>query len=195
MPMGIVSDKDFQAELGNLTPCPPIHPSMIPPTIEKEPIGIVEDMNKGRSIGGVEVPESLRKLIGDESVVSGRASALELANQFGISPSSVSAYSNGANSTASYDDQPNLPVINNAKLRIAKKARKRLLISLNALTEDKINSAKVKDISGVAKDMSAIIKNMEPPAPVNNDRGGPTFIFYSPQMRNEKVFDVIHVKE
>ena len=190
MPMGIVSDSDFSKELGNLTPCPPIHPS-----IPVNPIGIIKDIDRGRG-SNVEVPESLRKLIGDESVVSGRQSALELADRFGVSPSSVSAYSHGANNTASYDEQPNLSNINGAKLRIAKKARKRLMISLNALTEEKINSSKAKDIAGVAKDMSAIIKNMEPETPkINGSNGGPTFIFYSPQMRSEKVFDTIVVKE
>lgn len=186
--MGIVSDSDFDKELENVSPCPPMPTS--------KDIGIITNLpSKGRGDNNIEVPESLRKLIGDESVVSGRASALELADRFGVSPSSVSAYSQGAHSTSTYDDRPDVGYINGAKLRIAKKARKRLMISLNALTEEKINSSKAKDIAGVAKDMSAIIKNMEPDVPKINGAGGPTFIFYSPQMRSEKVFDIVQVKE
>jgi hypothetical protein len=44
--------------------------------------------------------------------------------------------------------------------------------------------------------MAVVIKNMEPEDPrVNGGNSGPTFIFYSPQMRSEKVFDIVHVKE
>jgi len=187
MAMGIVSDKEFERALGDVTPCPPL------------PVGngvAIVPINKGRGNGNIEVPESLRKIIGEESAIQGRASALEIADSFGISPSSVSAYAHGSTSTASYDDRPNLTEINDAKLRIAKRARNKLTLALNSLTKDKIDSAKAKDIAGVAKDMSAIIRNMEPETPKRDGGpGGPTFIFYSPQMRTEKVFDVVHVKE
>lgn len=188
MPMGVVSNKDFEKELNNLNPCPAL------------PLGngkaVIQRIDKGRGEDNLQVPEGLRKLIGQESVTSGRASALELASGFGISPSSVSAYSQGAHSTASYDERPDVQHINSAKIRIATRARNKLTLALNSLTKDKIDSAKAKDIAGVAKDMSAIIRNMEPDTNKSNGgNSGPTFIFYSPQMRNEKVFDVIHVKE
>jgi predicted transcriptional regulator len=189
MPMGIVSDKDFESALNDATPSQ--NPSPLPsiPSVE------IVDMDKGRGKGNVEVPSALRQIIGEESVINGRASALEIANSFGIGPSSVSAYSHGATSTASIDTQPNLTHLNDAKLRVAKKARNRLVMALNSLTQEKIDGAKAKDIAGVAKDMSAIIRNMEPDTPKLNGSSGPTFIFYSPQMRSEKVFDVVRVKE
>ena len=190
MPMGIVSDEDFVKALSDVTPGPPL------------PLGgsngksvAIVPINKGRGDGNVEVPESLRKVIGEESAIQGRASAIELASNFGISPSSVSAYSNGSNSTASYDSQPGLAHINEAKLKVANKARKRLVMALNSLTQEKIEGAKAKDIAGVAKDMAAVIRTMEPEQPKINGAGGPTFIFYSPQMRSEKVFDIVQVKE
>jgi predicted transcriptional regulator len=186
MAMGIVSDDDFDLEKSKICP-----PSFIDPTSHD---AVIIDLEKGRG-NNPEVPNSLRKVIGDESVTSGRQSALELANNFGISPSSVSSYSQGAHSTASYNDRPDMGHINEAKLRVAKKARNRLVMALNSLTQEKIESAKVKDIAGVAKDMSAIIRNMEPEKVNNVGPGGPTFIFYSPQLRSEKVFDVVHVKE
>jgi len=191
MPMGIVSDKDFEKALGDVTPCPPL------PTRESgKEIAVIIDTTKGRGLGNIEVPEGLRKVIGEESAINGRASALDLADRFGVSPSSVSAYNHGSNSTASYDEQPNLGIINDAKSRVAKKARNRLVMALNSLTKEKIESAKAKDIAGVAKDMAAVIRTMEPEQPkLNGGNTGPTFIFYSPQMRSEKVFDVIQVKE
>jgi predicted transcriptional regulator len=183
MPMGIVSDKQFEEALKDGTPSPN------PPSVQ------IIDVEKGRGKGNVEVPDGLRKIIGEESAINGRASALEIANSFGISPSSVSAYANGSNSTATYDTQPGLNQINDAKLRVAKKARNRLVMALNSLTKEKIEGAKAKDIAGVAKDMAVVIKNMEPEGPKNNGNSGPTFIFYSPQMRSEKVFEVVATKE
>ena len=186
MSMGIVSDNDFDSELDKLTPSP-----------NGDKIAVIQNIEKGRGNGNNEVPEGLRKIIGEESAINGRASALELANNFDVSPSSVSAYNKGSHSTASYEDRPNIGFINSRKQYIAKKARNRLVLALNSLTQDKINDAKAKDIAGVAKDMSAVIRNMEPEVPKNNNgnNGGPTFIFYSPQIRSEKVFDVVHVKE
>jgi len=183
MPMGIVSDKEFESALNDATPSP-----------SPVPVKII-DMEKGRGKGNVEVPPALREIIGEESAINGRASALEIANQFGVSPSSVSAYANGSTSTASYDTQPGLIKLNDAKLRVAKKARNRLVMALNSLTQEKIDGAKAKDIAGVAKDMAVVIKSMEPEGPKNNGNGGPTFIFYSPNIRKEEHFDVVHVKE
>lgn len=186
MPMGIVSDEDFDKALGDVTSCPPI------------PFGSgvsIVPITKGRG-PNPEVPEALRQIIGEEAAINGRANGLEIAKNFGISPSSVSAYANGSTSTASYDSQPGLPAINNAKLKVAKKARNRLVMALNAITQEKIDGAKVRDISSVAKDMAAVIKTMEPEQSRNSlGNSGPTFVFYSPQIRNEKVFDVVHVKE
>lgn len=189
MAMGIVSDKEFEHALKDATPSQ--NPSPLPsiPSVE------IVDMEKGRGEGNVEVPNGLRKIIGEESVINGRASALEIASGFGISPSSVSAYSQGAHSTASIDVRPDIDNLNAARLRVAKKARNRLVMALNHLTDEKIAGAKAKDIAGVAKDMSAVIRSMEPEGPKNIGNGGPTFIFYSPNIRKEEHFDIVHVKE
>lgn len=191
MAMGIVSDKEFEKALSDVTPCPPIPVG----GSNGKGLAIVKDIDKGRSIGDNNVPNGLRQIIGEESAINGRQSALEIADKFGISPSSVSAYANGSTSTASYNDQPNLGQINEAKLRVAKKARNRLVMALNSITQEKIDSAKVKDIAGVAKDMSVVIRSMEPESAKKEGPNGPTFIFYSPQIRREEVFDVVHVKE
>lgn len=190
MAMGIVSDSDFNAEVGKLNPS-------VPSDGNGKSIAVIKEVEKGRGNGNKEVPDSLRKLIGEESAINGREQGLALANQFGISPSSVSAYNHGARSTATYEDRPDLTALNDSKLRVAKRARTKLVLALNSLTKDKIAEAKAKDIAGVAKDMSVVIKNMEPETQKNNGNGssGPTFIFYSPQFRKEEVFEVVHVKE
>lgn len=189
MAMGIVDNDDFESELKKLKN-PPSHVH-IPTIVEPTPI-------KGRTPGAVGVPDGLRKIIGDESISNGRQQAIELAESFGISASSVAAYSKGATSTASYDDRPNVGIINGAKERISKKARSRLMLSLNHLTSEKMDITNAKDLSSIAKDMSVVIKNMEPaPSPnqLNGEAGKPAFIIYSPQIRQENHFSTVVVKE
>lgn len=189
MAMGIVSDEEFQIDYSKYT-------DIIIPSIEVVNSVEIIDITKGRGNGNVEVPDSLRKIIGETNELEGRAHAIDLANKFGISSSSVSAYGNGSHSTASYDKRPGLDHINQAKERISKKARNRLLAALNQITPEKLESEKAKDLSSVAKDMSVIIKNMEPETIVNDkEKNSPTFVFYSPQFIKEENFEVIYAKE
>jgi hypothetical protein len=192
MGMGIVSDKDFDTEKGKvIIPVPSIP---IPPS--SSPSGIIVDTTKGRGEGNVAVPNSLRKLIGDAAITGGRQEALELAASFGISGSSASAYGNGSHSTSSYNDRPNASHITKSKERISKRARHKLMAALRNITEDKLVGAKARDLAGIAKDMSTVVKQMEETEnPLEKGKTGPTFVFYSPQVRNEQVFDVVHAKE
>ena len=192
MAMGIVSDDEFEREINNssIQIVNVNEPKRIEGTITRAP-------EKGRGENNVEVPESLRKVIGEESLVNGRASALHLASSFGIKPSSVSAYNNGSHSTASYNT-PNENLnkhLTNKKERIANRARRKLDLALNQLTEDKFEGTKARDIAAIAKDMSVIIKNMEPANQVAEVDNGPKFILYAPQFIQENKLEVIEVNE
>jgi predicted transcriptional regulator len=196
MPMGIVSDKEFDSELSNATGQKIREESNSTP--KPQPVtGEVLDMpSKGRGNGNVEVPNGLRRVIGATAIEEGRDSALDLAKQFGISPSSVGAYTSGATSTASYEDKPNQDVIKSTKDRIGKVARGKLMKALRHITDDKLQEAKVGEIAAVAKQMSGVIKDMEPEQPKDNSNsGGPTFIFYSPHFRKEENFEVVYAKD
>ena len=187
MPMGIVSDRDFNTEKDSLSKDTSLSET-----------AVIKDVNRGRGKGNLEVPNSLRNVIGEESSINGRTSAVDLASNFGISPSSVSAYDVGSKSTASYNQRPNLPVINQAKERIAKRARGKLLKALYHITEDKLESANAKDLAGIAKDMSAVVRQMESES--DKDKGkeinnGPTFVFYAPQFHKEEYYEVVQAKE
>ena len=182
MAMGIVSDEEFNREAGLL--------------INEQTAEII-DINKGRGNGNKQVPESLRKIIGETNELDSRPEALAIARQFGISSSSVSAYGNGSHSTASYDspDEGLKGHIEDAKERIAKKARGRLFNALKHITDEKLADAKVKDVSGVARDMAAIIKDLEPESAKESGVKSPQFIFYAPTFRKEETFETIHIKE
>jgi len=186
MAIGIVSDDDFEQELNNVVPS------------TKPKVEILDKVSKGRKDGDNNVPESLRKIIGETAVIDGRADALELASQFGISASSVSAYAKGATSTKTYDS-PNKDLIahiNKSRARATKKASKVLNAALGAISQEKLDYTDARDLSGIAKDMSVIIKNLEPPTNTEGDaKQTPQFTIYAPQFRDERSFEVINVVE
>ena len=190
--LGIVSDEQFNKELTNSSPAKGQATVILPVSPVK-----IEQIQKGRGLGNVAVPEGLRKLIGEESALYGREKALELANDFGISESSVSAYAKGATSTSSYNkpDQGLLAYLTTRKSRLAKKALHKLSLSLNAIDEDKLKDVKARDLAGIAKDMSVIAKNMEPPNTENGGSNAPQFIVYAPQIRDERSYEQIIVND
>jgi predicted transcriptional regulator len=188
MPIGIVSDESLQEELKRLEP----HPKTVQGTVVDKP-------SRGRSDGDNNVPDSLRKIIGEEAVINGRQSALQIASEFGISPASVSAYAKGATSTATYDSPSKSLIshINKSRARAVKRASKTLNAALEAITQDKLDYADATDLSGIAKDMSVIIKNLEPPqeSGASEAQRPPQFVIFAPQFRKEETFEVIQVQE
>ncbi len=183
MPIGIVSDDDFDLEIDRLG--------------SKESADIV-DMKVGRGNGNGNTPASLRKVIGETAITDGNGEAKELVKQLGgeVSDSSVSAYKNGATSTATYNE-PNQELVEHVdrtKEIITGKAKARLISALTHITNEKLEVTRVKDLSGVAKDMSAVIKNMEPSSEkIGEDNT--RFVFLVPHRREERSFEVIDVKE
>jgi hypothetical protein len=189
MPIGVVTDADFEKELSRTSGS----------TSPGGRVTIVEKEKRGRKEGDVNVPDSLRKIIGETSVIEGRQAALSLAESFGISPSSVSAYANGATSTKSYDtpSQSILSHINKSRERAIKRASKTLNAALGAISQEKLDYTDARDLSGIAKDMSVIIKNLEPPPTQaeSSTISSPQFTIYAPQFRQENSFEIIKVNE
>jgi len=184
MAMGIVNDDELELELNKLN--------------HSKPLASVKEIIKGRGEGNVEVPESLRKIIGETSELDGRKEAVALAKMFDISESSVSAYARGSTSTSTYNSPTPSIVehISKSKERISNKAKSRLFQSLKYITDEKLKAEpSVAILSTVAKNMAAIIKEMEPDQVTNNENNGIQFIFYSPHIRKEEVFDSITVNE
>lgn len=185
MPMGVVNDADFEKEVNN---------SGIPITGE-----VIDIPRPGRKENDVNVPESLRKIIGETNEIEGRQSALEFAKSFGVSPSSVSAYANGANSTSSYNT-PNTELanhINGRKQKVVGSALTRLTRALGHLTSDRIATSSAREISAIAKDMAQVVNMMEDKIPdnPNQSKQAPQFLVYAPTMIDERKFEVIHAKE
>jgi hypothetical protein len=178
MPMMIVNDQEFEKELEKLNPTPE--------TAE------VKDIERGRGKGSTEVPDSLRKVIGENAILEGNGPTREA---FGLSQSSISAYKNGATSTATYNE-PNAGLKEHTdivKEQISAHAKHKLLRALENITDDKLNGASLKTISGLARDMSAVVKNIEPQTITPGT--GVQFVFYSPKLRQESDYDVIAISD
>lgn len=197
--MGIVSDSDFISEVKNTSAD---KSSLSNKSNPPEPLNrptIVDIVKPGRKEGDVNVPSSLRQLISGTSINEGRQNALDLAKNFGISPSSVSAYSHDSTSTSTYDKTDSDLVKHNdaAKQRVSKRARRKLMMALNGITLDKIEAAKLTDISGVARDMSTIMKNMEPKVVEDGNANKPNvqFVFFKPEIKSEESYGIVHVRE
>lgn len=190
MPIGLVSDDAFLKELSNTTEKKESH--VVEGTVVEKPV-------RGRKDGDNNVPDSLRALIGEESVINGRQSALEFAAEFGISASSVSAYAKGATSTTSYDSPSKSIIghINKSRQRAIKRAGRTLNGALEAITQEKLDYADAKDLAVIAKNMSGIIKDLEPPQvqSESSDSKTPQFVIFAPTFRSESSFEVIDVKE
>jgi len=188
MPIGLVTDEDMQREIESYVKTPSSCPR-------------VEVLDRpGRDTGDVNVPESLRKIIGETSVIDGRQEALRLAEQFGISSSSVSAYAKGATSTTTYQT-PNKELkahINKSRDRAIKRASKVLNGAIGAITQEKLDYTDAKDLASIAKDMTVVIKNLEPPVPTTGEAPGsssPQFVIFAPTFRDERSFESIVVNE
>lgn len=186
MAMGIVSNDEFEREVKNSGSKKEV---IVPEILEVE--------KAGRKPGDNNVPSSLRNIIGETSVIEGRDEAIKLARMFDISDSSVSAYAHSATSTKSYHtpDKTIADYIRSRKDRVTKKSLRVLQNSLDNLTPEALAQEKPRNIAAIAKDMSAIIKNMEPEEKVIGDDSRNQFIFYSPQFVKEEHYDSIVVNE
>ncbi len=169
MPLGIVSDEEFDAECAHIS------------------------IERGR--GTVkEVPEAIREIIAEDAI-TGDGSIAEVAEKFGVSSASVSAYKNGATSTASYNQPDKKLKSANDVVRnsIISTARARLIAALDNITPEKMAEAKLRDVASVAKDMSSIITNMEPQ--VSHGGVNAQFIFHVPKSKTESDFEIIDVTQ
>lgn len=193
MAIGIVSDDELREELEKSQL--PISSTKRDKVVEGE---IIEKDKPGRKDGDINVPSSLRSLLGITALEEGRGAALELAETFDISPSSVSAYSHGNTSTASYDKpEPNIKkAISVARERAIGKAHTTLDKTLDELgSENKLKDVKARDLAGIAKDMSAIIRNLEPEKGDEHEANSPRFVIFAPAFIKEEKFETIVVNE
>ncbi len=179
MALGIVSDEVFEDEVQQYL----------------DSVTILQKKGSGRTEGANDVPDALRKAIGDTKLESGKDAALELASAFGISPSQVNAYARGANSSVHKNPVGALGShISRTKERIAKRAGKLTMRALKNITDEKLAAASAPELSVIAKNAAVIIKDMEPPVSTNpNNAPSVQFIIHAPPIAREEKYPIIDV--
>src|SRR5262245_22141009 len=183
-PMGILNDVEFEKEMGI--------------TIKRESPeeAVVEDIKLGRPPASKNVPPEIREIVA-RSALNEEGTGKQIADSFGVSESSVSAYKVGAHSTTTYhqpDERLRSAVIDH-KVRISTKARNRLISALNEITPDRLSGVKPRDLASIAKDMSSIVKDMEPAASSSSGQTNIQFTFMAPRVKDINEFNIIDVKD
>ena len=136
-------------------------------------------------------PEVIRELVASEAIC--HADVNELSETFNVSKSSISAYKNGATSTATYHEPDKGLALANDKVRgnIVGKAQDKLTRALDSInfTDD----IKPQIASAIARDMSSIVKNLNPNPDIlvqNNQ-----VLVYKPRMKEEDSYEIINVSD
>jgi len=107
-----------------------------------------------------------------------------LAREFGITQANVGVIERGK--AKGIDEAKVEQVINQVKDR----ALDRLMASLGLLDDDKLSGCSAKDLSIIASNMGRVVEKVTPKteAPDNIN-----FIIYSPELKQEKAYDVVEI--
>lgn len=173
MPLGIVSEEEFNKENE---------------LFDRVSTGVIKDSSLGRG-NKIETPEVIRNIVGEEKV-RGEVGK-ELSKLFGLSESSVSAYSRGMTSSNGCSNEELGEHINKVRIKVKSQAADKLNLALSHIDSDKLSKARVGELSSVARNMAAIIKDMDEKE--GSDGPKTQIIFVAPHMRKEEHYDVIDV--
>lgn len=146
------------------------------------------------------VPQSIRKLIAEESIENGNKSAKNLVNSLGmnLSDATISTYKNGnisPSNSVSAKDNDLLEYINQRKTKLGKKALNKMSLALNGLTAEKMEALEPKELSTIAKDMSIIVDKMQPTQRENEKFQPVQFVIMAPTINNESHYQVVKAKD
>lgn len=152
---------------------------------------LTSEIKRGR--GNVEdLGDEVRKEIATLALTTGLSNE-EVSKLIGVSESQVSAIKKGATSTASYHKRDGElgEHVAQVKNEITSAAQNKMLEAIQAITGMKIQMSNAKEISGIAKDMSSIVRNMNPdgPAQITNNQ----VVVFRPRNKEEDDFKVIDV--
>lgn len=151
------------------------------------------ELRHGRSEGAIDIGEERRKEIATLALTSGMSKE-EVAKYTGSSVASVGAYKRGDNATYQEGHNEGLKEhVESVKTQVVGAAQNKLMLAIEALTGEKIHGSKGRDIAGIAKDMSQIIRNMNPDS--GNLISNSKVIIYQPRVKEEDDFDTITVSE
>lgn len=179
MALGIVPDDVFEQELERF----------LPSAIIVQP----KKDGRGRFEGTETVPDTIRKVIGDTHLESGRAAGRDMAAMFGLSEEASQAYKDGKLSRTGSPAENLSAHINKTKERIAMRAGNLAWTALNAITDDKLAEAKAGELANVARSAASIVKDMTPDESSNRPAQLTQIILHAPKMMSEEKYQTIDV--
>ncbi len=184
MAIGVVTHSDFEQEMLSLG---------IGRDLENKVNEEVRLLVHGRG-NKAATPVGIQILVAEEKALG--APSKELEEAFDVSASSVSAYGNGATSTASYDTpKPELVnAINATNDKIAVVATRKLMRALDAITDNKVDDLGPLKAADLASKMSNVIKNTRVDADDRKDSGVKIIVF-QPRIKEEDEYQTIQVIE
>lgn len=217
MPLGIVSNLDFELERNNSDSSfsEEINGKKIDfdETDKSEPRTSINDEVKipeivtsdmirsaGRHKEVTNVPQSLRKVIAEESVINGNKSARSLISSLGatLSDATISTYKSGNVSPSngvSVADTDLLDYINQRKGKVGKKALNKLNLALAIMDEAKLKELDAKELSGVAKDMAIVVDKMQLTKRDDEKVAPVQFVIMAPTINSEAYYQTVKAKD
>lgn len=175
MAIGIISDDDLQKEL------------------DRQQAQIIQRERPGRNPGDNNVPDALRQIISDTAIEEGRGEAKKLADMYGISDSSLSAYQRGSTSTADNKNSNTALRERNQRTRdkIQSKSQSKLLQVLDEIDGEKIKSLTAVEASSVARNLAGIVKDFSPDMKKDEQVHQQQLVIFAPYIRREDEFMTI----
>lgn len=217
MPLGIVSDSEFDAERQNSDS---LHESNSPgenhlnntkidfedsikPSEETEEVKIPEIITSsqiaGRHEGIGNIPQSLRKVLADDVITNGVKSAQSLVSGLGmkVSQPTLNTYGNGETSPGSNTpaSQDMFEYVNGRKAKITKKALNKINMALELIDSSKMAGLDARELTGIAKDMAVVVDKMQPAKKEETKKDPVQFIMMMPQMHQENHYETVVAKD
>lgn len=143
--------------------------------------------SRGRTLGATEIPEFLRPIIGASDRLSG---APKTARAFGIGIATAYSHGEGRRGNPTSAKDPELESKIEGRIQtVQEKALDKLMVALNLLDEEMMQSKTGVGVSTIAANMGRIVEKTA--AKQNGAGSGTQIVIYAPQMRTENRYDVI----
>ena len=212
MPLGIVSDKEFESQLES------IHDSFnksiplvdnIPPRALEIPTennptvlvpSIVDSPTAGRNKDVLNIPQSLRKIVAETTFMEGAKRANDLLNGLGVNGLHQPTLSKLANGVTTFGKETKNSKditnhLNNRKTKISNRALNKINLALANMSAEKFEELEMRELSAIAKDMAEVAKKMEPSKSEEDKKEPVQWVVYAPQIKQENHYEQVVAKD
>lgn len=160
----------------------------------EEALEIIQKEGPGRTEGRKNLPSFLKEVIGVEAHLT---TAAQVAESFDVSLSTVEncKHSRAGQDREKYKNEELKRAIDRNLGEIRDTAMQKLMMSLNLITEDKVNKASVRDISVISANLSKVVTHALPKEDKKDplEEGAMKLIVYAPVIKTLNEYKVVEV--